>query len=698
MSFFEAGFEKVSALCIGATALACTIASNGQTQLLPGTVEMVTSAAALTGLVLKNHATLSTERPRVSRQIRHRIKSKYAALIGEDGGERSAESALWQADQALQSALALISLDRQRLSQAAVSGAGFVPAMVAHVMDEIAKTDAARFGPAQKGQLAHAYAQDLLEAGFEAAVGNADYYRQLEPAIALSVAQTVGQIRDQQQQMIKLVTEALLPRTGKGDGPRPIQDERDDDHFSAPIVAQLREFGVTVDRLTAEQYGILSNLHQFKRARVDGCAGSGKTLVACEKASRLAAAGLRTLVLCHNPLLAAHMRALLASSGAVVSSFTAFVEMLSQIDSAPSGAEQWTIYDEPHDQSLGRAFDLVASGYELFDAVVVDEGQDFKPEWWLLVEALLRNQDESQLYIFHDDNQSLHAGRGHYPIAIPPVWITRNCRNAGAILAVMGRFYPNPPAADEALRQAGFVEHAPAGGGDYGTVLRDAVGRALNLGFEPRQLLVVTLGEVAPYIPPMLEVQPNAGWQRAVRSLIAEAARDREPEYFEVHSAHEIEAKLQLSEEARPTAEDIDTVRRVVEQHFHVLPAARRHIEGHQGAFRAKWLIEMGEPALKLRQPQARRGIQIVAHFERDTWSGSLPAPRQVRLIGEADRRSPEDLPVLHVGAAKGLEAEVVILLVGQHLPISRAEKYIATSRGRFGLIIADPANRLGLH
>ena len=49
-------------------------------------------------------------------------------------------------------------------------------------------------------------------------------------------------------------------------------------------------------------------LSGLRRVRISGCAGSGETLVAAEKALRLARAGVTTLFLCHNPLLAEHVR------------------------------------------------------------------------------------------------------------------------------------------------------------------------------------------------------------------------------------------------------------------------------------------------------------------------------------------------------------------------------------------------------
>lgn len=66
----------------------------------------------------------------------------------------------------------------------------------------------------------------------------------------------------------------------------------------------------------------------MKRVRISGSAGSGKTLVAAEKAIRLSDAGLLTLFVCHNPLLASHVRMLCTGSGVRVVAFEEWVAEL----------------------------------------------------------------------------------------------------------------------------------------------------------------------------------------------------------------------------------------------------------------------------------------------------------------------------------------------------------------------------------
>ena len=65
-------------------------------------------------------------------------------------------------------------------------------------------------------------------------------------------------------------------------------------------------------RLTSEQSSFLDYAANMKRMRIDGVAGSGKTLLAVEQCRRLAKEGSRTLLLCYNKSLASWLQSTLA--------------------------------------------------------------------------------------------------------------------------------------------------------------------------------------------------------------------------------------------------------------------------------------------------------------------------------------------------------------------------------------------------
>jgi hypothetical protein len=60
----------------------------------------------------------------------------------------------------------------------------------------------------------------------------------------------------------------------------------------APLVFELRDEEQRLLRLTEQQFTVLDILSRNQRAAIAGCAGSGKTILAVEKARRLAAQGI----------------------------------------------------------------------------------------------------------------------------------------------------------------------------------------------------------------------------------------------------------------------------------------------------------------------------------------------------------------------------------------------------------------------
>jgi superfamily I DNA/RNA helicase len=64
-----------------------------------------------------------------------------------------------------------------------------------------------------------------------------------------------------------------------------------------------------------------------------------------------------------------------------------------------------------------------------YDAIIVDEGQDFRADWWVPLQCLLEDPDRGILYIFYDDNQNLFRTAFALPPGLPRFPLTHNCRN-----------------------------------------------------------------------------------------------------------------------------------------------------------------------------------------------------------------------------------------------------------------------------
>jgi hypothetical protein len=193
-------------------------------------------------------------------------------------------------------------------------------------------------------------------------------------------------------------------------------------------------------RLTRQQYLILDLLNRQRRAAICGCAGSGKTMLAAEKASRLARQEFRVLLTCFNKNLAADLRDRLKPSPNldIVHFHELCYRLAQQAHVLPVKEDDQHFFDQQLPEALMEAGDALAIGY---DAIVVDEGQDFQDGWWLPLQRLLRDPDDGILYIFFDDNQRLYVPHSQFPIPGSPYVLSANCRNTQNIHDVVVQFY-----------------------------------------------------------------------------------------------------------------------------------------------------------------------------------------------------------------------------------------------------------------
>ncbi len=209
----------------------------------------------------------------------------------------------------------------------------------------------------------------------------------------------------------------------------------------APTLRLVRSLAHRIDRereqlvrLTAEQARIIDVLEDMPRVAIQGAAGTGKTMLAAEWARRLAEDDKRTLLLCFNRPLAEFLET--GAQGYAVSNFHRLCYELCQaadlsFEVPVLGREQRTFWDEEAPLLLLRA--LESRPAALFDAVVVDEGQDFRKEWWPAVEGLLREPGVGRLVVFFDPNQNLYEGGPAESLEISPAKLNFNCRNTARI-------------------------------------------------------------------------------------------------------------------------------------------------------------------------------------------------------------------------------------------------------------------------
>jgi len=224
--------------------------------------------------------------------------------------------------------------------------------------------------------------------------------------------------REPSEHEIDLVRQALMPSFVYGNTLRDrIGVERMRYTQSSDSMLQLVEF-----------------TQQYKRVRVEGCAGSGKTSLAAAKARQLAEEeGRRILFLAYNREVVDYLGQCLKDCPSVtVSTFHAFCHercmtagMEWPVEGTTLTQDFWT---ESAPQMLDEALEKAPCVY---DAILIDEAQDFQGMYWYSLVCALK--PDGWYYIFYDAAQNLYKGNMEFPIEAPPFIMPRNCRSTRKI-------------------------------------------------------------------------------------------------------------------------------------------------------------------------------------------------------------------------------------------------------------------------
>ncbi|CCH89514.1 putative nuclease [Modestobacter italicus] len=209
------------------------------------------------------------------------------------------------------------------------------------------------------------------------------------------------------------------------------------------LVADLAEREAACDLLTRDQARVLDFLALQNRVEIRGGAGSGKTWLAIEKARRLANEGKRVALMCYSRGLAEFLTRRVGTlrhreRPAYVGTF----HNLGIGWGVPAGSDD----DSRYWEELLPA-EMVALAGQLpvdqrFDAIVIDEAQDFAESWWSAVLAALKDPDEGLLYVFADEGQRVFARQGRPTVDLIPIPLTENLRNTKQIAGTFSSLAP----------------------------------------------------------------------------------------------------------------------------------------------------------------------------------------------------------------------------------------------------------------
>lgn len=181
-------------------------------------------------------------------------------------------------------------------------------------------------------------------------------------------------------------------------------------------------------RLTREQNALLDFLDEQPSAVIQGSAGTGKTLLAVEKARRLSEDG-KVLFLCFNSFLMEELRK--SYKGYNIDFYNLPCLTVRQAGKS-NELDDETIMD------YLSQYDTI--GNWAYKHIVIDEGQDFSNDHIEML-ATIAELQEGAFYVFYDRNQLVQR------FELPP-WVNqadcrlilrRNCRNTFRIATTAGR-------------------------------------------------------------------------------------------------------------------------------------------------------------------------------------------------------------------------------------------------------------------
>ena len=247
--------------------------------------------------------------------------------------------------------------------------------------------------------------------------------------------------------------------------------------------------------LTDEQNSILEETEYDNRKVFLGGAGTGKTWIAKEKAKRLASEEKRVFLTCFNRKLSA-LEFKNLHENIFAMNFHDYLEfILPQKGYYVEKPNDTSLMDEYYDETLPNVgFDYFSSldESEKFDAVIVDEGQDFREDWITCLEASLKR--DGHFYIFADPNQNIFANdiSKIKKLPISKHKLTRNLRNTESINNWIKGLYPESSLVAEIK---GGLEVRYFKWKNYENekkMIEDEIGRLVSQGVKPSRITLVS--------------------------------------------------------------------------------------------------------------------------------------------------------------------------------------------------------------
>ncbi len=301
-----------------------------------------------------------------------------------------------------------------------------------------------------------------------------------------------SRIVDSAGDLVERIEALLGPGLDRGDGHRRRVHE-----FFCQTFELRPDVGAHIDRQDrafVRQVGTLSALFdnlvmEPYRLRVTGTAGCGKSLLAQRFVERAAGDGKRALLLCFNRPLGDLFRESMPA-GAMADTFHGFCNAF--LTARGETLDFETLNDDPafwrrvQERVLARR---VPDEWR-FDALAIDEGQDFEPDWWEIARLFLR-EDAPVLWL-EDPDQNLY-GKEAVPLPGFVGYRARvNYRSPERIARYLRRALPFSFEPGNALTGRGVRTYGYAEPAQQPAIVAGIVERLLAEGFGYDEIAIVS--------------------------------------------------------------------------------------------------------------------------------------------------------------------------------------------------------------
>ncbi|MGO4957676.1 NERD domain-containing protein [Luteococcus sp. Sow4_B9] len=270
-------------------------------------------------------------------------------------------------------------------------------------------------------------------------------------------------------------------------------------HRDAGLLAADRE--EVARRLTMEQTQLLRATRLLNRVEIRGGAGSGKTQLAIQQAKDLATGRIsgqrqRVAVLCYSYGLASLLtRELCQGSRAKQPAFVGTFEQLGRawgIEMAGRDDSDFWEHELPR-LMAERARELPTE--QRFDAIIVDEAQDFADDWWTPLLTALRDEEAGGIFVYADERQRVFPRFGRPPVPLVPLVLDHNLRNTRQIAETFAPLAPPMQLRGEAGPEVSFVACDPE---DAISTADEQVDALFDEGWHESDIALLTLGRRHP--------------------------------------------------------------------------------------------------------------------------------------------------------------------------------------------------------